>query len=353
MYKVKIIGAGSIGNHFAHACRQKNWEVWLCDIDGNALERTKNETYKQRYGKWDNAIKLAYPDELAKQTFDLIIIGTPPDTHSEIALSELNKNPPKVLLIEKPLSFSGDKKINALIHAVNKAKTHVLVGYNHHLSQAIDVIKKELANKSIGEIHWIQVDFRENFKYMLKAHPWLKDIADTYLGSNRRGGGAGFEHSHGLALWLYLAEFSGLLPIKTVFASVCTQNSVNNIYDRIFTIHVENSHGCCGYINQDFMTSPPVKRAEIFGEKGIIKWSIVNKDHEEVNIILENDSRVLKIPKQRSQDFLNEIDHIQALIQNKVDDSAVSWERGLLTYKALETAVESIKKRTPISFRKP
>ena len=33
MTKVKIYGAGSIGNHLAYACRSKGWDVTLCDID--------------------------------------------------------------------------------------------------------------------------------------------------------------------------------------------------------------------------------------------------------------------------------------------------------------------------------
>ena len=41
MYSVKIYGAGSIGNHLSHACRNKNWDVTVCDIDQSALERMK------------------------------------------------------------------------------------------------------------------------------------------------------------------------------------------------------------------------------------------------------------------------------------------------------------------------
>ncbi len=36
MYKVKILGAGSIGNHLAHAARRLGWRVTLCDLDNAA-----------------------------------------------------------------------------------------------------------------------------------------------------------------------------------------------------------------------------------------------------------------------------------------------------------------------------
>ena len=41
MRTIKIIGAGSIGNHLANACRHMGWEVDMYDIDPDALKRTK------------------------------------------------------------------------------------------------------------------------------------------------------------------------------------------------------------------------------------------------------------------------------------------------------------------------
>ena len=102
MYNVKILGAGSIGNHLAHASRSLGWNVTLCDLDPAALDRTKSMIYPTRYGKWDNAIKLCLVDEAPKGNFDLIVIGTPPDSHLSIALDALKEHP-KALLIEKPL----------------------------------------------------------------------------------------------------------------------------------------------------------------------------------------------------------------------------------------------------------
>ena len=42
---VKIFGAGSIGNHLAHASRKIGWDVSICDLDPEALKRTRNEIY--------------------------------------------------------------------------------------------------------------------------------------------------------------------------------------------------------------------------------------------------------------------------------------------------------------------
>ncbi len=45
MYNVKILGAGSIGNHLANASRRLGWQVTLCDMDPAALQRTKEDIY--------------------------------------------------------------------------------------------------------------------------------------------------------------------------------------------------------------------------------------------------------------------------------------------------------------------
>ncbi len=58
MFRIKIVGAGSIGNHIAHAAVSRGWQVTLTDIDPAALERTRSSTYPGRYGAWNDAILL-------------------------------------------------------------------------------------------------------------------------------------------------------------------------------------------------------------------------------------------------------------------------------------------------------
>jgi predicted dehydrogenase len=102
MYSVKIYGAGSIGNHLAHACRTKGWDVLICDIDPDALKRTREDIYPSRYGRWDPDIRLSEADMVSGENFDVVIIGTPPDTHISMATRVLENNPPKI-----SLSFAG------------------------------------------------------------------------------------------------------------------------------------------------------------------------------------------------------------------------------------------------------
>ena len=78
MLKVKVHGAGSIGNHLSHAARTLGWPVDLCDVDRNALERTRRQIYPGRYGQWDEAIGLFESSKAPEGGYDLICVGTPP-----------------------------------------------------------------------------------------------------------------------------------------------------------------------------------------------------------------------------------------------------------------------------------
>ena len=89
MFKVKIYGAGSIGNHYAYAFRKRSWHVKIFDNDKKALLRMKNDIYPSRYGKWDPKIELIKKDD--NDYYDLVVIGTPPDTHLKIANKVLTR----------------------------------------------------------------------------------------------------------------------------------------------------------------------------------------------------------------------------------------------------------------------
>src|SRR3989344_2506116 len=100
--KIKIIGAGSIGNHLAQASRRMGWDVTVVDKDPEALRRMKEDIYPKRYGAWDETIQLFVSDQEPKGGFDIICIGTPPDIRMKLALAALDEKP-RILQLEKPL----------------------------------------------------------------------------------------------------------------------------------------------------------------------------------------------------------------------------------------------------------
>lgn len=186
MYNVKIIGAGSIGNHLAHASRSLGWHVTLCDVDQAALDRTKSQIYPTRYGAWDETIQLFLVDAAPRGKFDLIIVGTPPDSHMSLALDALKEHP-KALLIEKPLCPPTLDGAETLKTQVAESNTLAFVGYDHVVGKAAQ--ETSLAGQQLQAVETIDVEFREYWGGIFAAHPWLQGPQDSYLGFWNRGGG--------------------------------------------------------------------------------------------------------------------------------------------------------------------
>jgi len=160
---VKIFGAGSIGNHMAFACREKAWDVTIADRDLAALNRTKRDIYPSRYGRWDEEIRLLDAREFDRQEYDVVIVGTPPDSHIDLALSVLKTNPPRVLLIEKPLCGPDLVGLENLAEYSERTRTFVGVGYNHRLTENTRVATSLLSENVIGEPLTVSARMREHW----------------------------------------------------------------------------------------------------------------------------------------------------------------------------------------------
>lgn len=340
MKKVKIYGAGSIGNHLAFASRSVGWDVLICDVDADALERTKTQIYPERYGKWDNSIRLSLVQDVPKEEFDIVIIGTPPDTHLDLAIDILKKERPQILLIEKPLCIPTLENAQTLHELAAKSETIVCVGYNHTLTKNT-VETEELLRRGIGECITMNAAFQEHWGGIFKAHPWLAGPHETYLGFSRRGGGACGEHSHAINLWQHFAHVLNLGKIKEVFAFMDFVGDGGRIeYDRICNINVKTEKGYSGLIIQDVVTEPPKKYLRIQGTGGFVEW-YANYDSRGDAIISQHKGEAINttiLPGKRPDDFKWEVEHLQEIMEGNIDKSPISLERGLDTMMVIAAA---------------
>ena len=341
MYKVKIFGAGSIGNHLAYACRTKGWHVAMCDIDRDAMERTRAEIYPSRYGKWDGEIRLAAPNEFENEDFDLVIIGTPPDSHMTIACEELRRKPPRVLLIEKPVCTPSLEDANKLVKLQKETGTFVAVGYNHtltpHSLRAEEIIREGMVGKTVT----ISAAFREYWGGIFGAHPWLSGPEDSYLGFSQRGGGAGGEHSHATNIWQHFAGLTGSGRINRVMAMLDMVDDGKVRYDQLFLVNVQTDKGIVGSIIQDVVTEPPVKAARIQGEDGFIEWTVNFDSSHDALRYAGGEGKICEelFPKTRPDDFAGEIAHIDEILQGgPIDNSPIAVTRGLDTMLVVSAA---------------
>ncbi|MBI3274250.1 MAG: Gfo/Idh/MocA family oxidoreductase [Candidatus Colwellbacteria bacterium] len=348
---VKIIGAGSVGNHLAQASRRMGWDVTVTDADPKALVRMREEIYPKRYGAWDENIALFQSGEEPRGGYDIIMIGTPPDVRIPLAIEAL-KEKPRILHLEKPLcgiekafhhvsSFEEaliDYKEEITLEYLSSPEyiscqdssqvrdipddLFVTVGYNHAVSESIQKVVELLKQNLFGEILAIDVEFREHWSGIFSAHPWLSGPKDSYLGHWRRGGGAGGEHSHALHLFLYLAHVVGRGDVKENVRTLFSFRKDGEAeYDETAHFLLETEHGLVGRVTQDVITFPPEKRLKILGEKGYISWICGASGKGDIVYYSSNDfmdSQTFFFRKTRSDDFYQEMLHYNDLLSGKI-----------------------------------
>ncbi len=339
--RAKVIGAGSIGNHLAHALRKLDVDVTIVDVDADALERTKTVIYPERYGAFDPAITLAHPDVVGDEAFDLCVIGTPPDTHVTIATSELARGH-RAILIEKPLAAPGVHKLLDFAAKAEKSATRVLVAYNQRLkTNTVEFLSKARSGER-GSVTAISGRMREDWAGILKAHPWLKSATDSYLGHTSRGGGALYEHSHAVDFSLFVANELGQGRPVRVKCDVEKVTHPEGSYDKSASLNIEMSSGLVVDVVQDLYTWPADKSLDAIFEKGEVRWEM-HGDHDSViSSLAVGASEEMTIPKTRPDDFLPEISHVvQLLTSTEKKNSPLDLSEALYTSLVLEAALES------------
>ncbi|HPA21158.1 MAG TPA: Gfo/Idh/MocA family oxidoreductase [Verrucomicrobiae bacterium] len=349
--KVKILGAGSIGNHLAHASRSLGWEVTICDVDPAALDRTRNQIYPGRYGKWDDAIRLCPVADSPRGGFDIICIGTPPDAHVPLVVGALGEKP-ALILVEKPVCGPFLEGAREMWDAVAASGTRVCVGYDHVLAPATRKVEALIAAKAVGEPMTLDAEFREHWGGIFGAHPWLEGPWQTYLGYWRRGGGSGGEHSHATNLWQHLALCCGWGRVTEVSALVEFGRARDAEFDKIFALHARTEKGGYGRIVQDVVTRPTRKWARVQCAEGAIEWRANQGPRGDVVAVLHADGRTeeFDFPKKRPDDFICELRHIDDLLAGRAVESPTSLARGMDTMLVLAAGYESGITRKPCSI---
>ena len=340
---VLIFGAGSIGNHLANASRTLDWSVNVLDIDQKALKRMENEIYPSRYGCWDESINLINDINDLSISPELVIIGTPPDSHLKLAFKALELNP-KGILIEKPLCTPSLDGLAELQGKIKKYSTKIYIGYNHVLGKASQKIEQLLSLKDFGKVLTIDVEFREHWGGIFAAHHWLSGPSDSYLGNYQSGGGATGEHSHAINMWQHLAYLTDFGRISKVDAFMDFIKDNGCLYDRIASINLLTEKNLIGRVIQDVVTKPSKKWARIQFDQGFIEWNCESNTNDSIKYQdkdMEN-SEIIDFPKTRPDDFIIELKHINENLFSSSDESSpISFERGCDTMAVISGAYKS------------
>ena len=324
----------------------------LIDIDAEALRRTKEDIYPNRYGKWDTEINLYPVGREPNHSYDITFIGTPPDTHIAIAREQLATT--RALVVEKPLCGPNLANLGDLIEEIRLHDVRAFVGYNHLCGKALHCLRQILQAENVSPVS-IDVEFREHWGGIFAAHPWLAGPGDSYLGFSERGGGATGEHSHGISLWQHLALQTGQGRVTEVYANTRTVTKAGLDYDQISIANLKTESGLIGRLAQDVVTNPPQKNARIFSESGIIEVSLSERPGvESVSTKLSENSSYEVFEKNRPDDFIAELDHIEDVLMDqtnqKYDKSPLNFDRGLETMLVISAILKSARTGHPVSI---
>lgn len=193
-----------------------------------------------------------------------------------------------------------------------------------------------------GEVKTLDVEFREHWEGIFKAHPWLTGPQDTYLGYWKKGGGASGENSHALHLWQYLARETGLGAWKKQTATLMMERKGKADYDSIAAFSFVTDKGKFGRVVQDVVTKPTRKWARIQGVDGFIEW--VCNGHVTGDVVrYAGADGVVKeeiFAKKRPDDFYQETLHLADIFSGKVRaaESPLAFESGLAVMQVLAKA---------------
>ena len=334
---VLIFGAGSIGNHMTYASINLGYKVFITDKSQTALNRMKKLIYKKRYGNWNKEItQVSYKDVFKnKFFFDLIIIGTPPDTHLDLAENIIKNLKFKNILIEKPLFPFNQKKINLSNKKING---NIFCGYNHSLSNSFLEFIKILSNKKFRNINFIDIQWREGWEGILGAHFWMKNEYDSYLGNYLQGGGASQEHSHSIHLGYILKKLFLKKDCKYKNGQTYFQKSGKKKYDKFSQLFFANKTQSMN-ISIDLFSPVAKKEILVCSDRFKVKLEINFKKNQDAITTYSNGKQKIKIfKKTRSMEFENELNHIK-----KVTNTSHYKNSSINLSNAVET-MEIIKK---------
>ncbi|WP_137388489.1 Gfo/Idh/MocA family protein [Rhodoligotrophos defluvii] len=343
MYSIRIIGAGSIGNHLAHAARSRGWRVALTDIDPAALARARDSIYPQRYGAFDPEIELKDSRAAMADPADVVFIGTPPDTHIALAKATLEQAQTKAVVVEKPVCGPDLAGCQELLDLGRSKGVFLGVGYNHCLGRNTIEAENVLRKGTIGPVSTMSAYIREHWAGIFGAHPWLAGPWDSYLGFSSRGGGATGEHSHGLNIWQHFAHVVGAGRVVEVAARLDMVEQNGCTYDQLCFATLKTEQGLLGDVIQDVVTQPPEKRVRIQGADGFVDWRVGYRPGADAVIFAHGGEgpQELIIEKTRPDDFKAEVAHFEQVLDGKVDASPIALERGLDTMLVIAAIFKS------------
>ncbi|HOV12925.1 MAG TPA: Gfo/Idh/MocA family oxidoreductase [Spirochaetota bacterium] len=188
-FNASIIGVGRIGFTFqfdkkreqpaSHSIAlKKNKNIKLtaaCDIDKDKLS-----LWKKHYNK--SKVYISIKDFLKNEKSDIIVIAVNEDSHLDITLKAIKKQP-KLIILEKPIAPNIKE---ALLIKKYSEKFNVPICINHERRYSIDyqITKKLIEEKKLGDVESVIASFWSGAKVYKKGSEKYGDCSLIHDGTH-------------------------------------------------------------------------------------------------------------------------------------------------------------------------
>jgi predicted dehydrogenase len=253
-YRFAVVGCGHIGKRHAEmVVRNPEAElVALCDI--RPADTLALDNYQVPFFQSLDALLADGP------AFDVLCVATPNGLHAEHALRGLETS--HHVVIEKPMALTKSDCERVIFKAMQVHKMVFCVMQNRY-SPPSAWIKEVIENKTLGNIHMVQVNC-----YWNRDDRYYK--AGGWKGSRVLDGGTLFtQFSHFIDIMFWL--FGDIEDIKASFADFTHQSSTDFEDSGLVQFHFKNGGmGCINYStavwDKNFESS-----ITVIGSKGTVK----------------------------------------------------------------------------------
>lgn len=134
-------------------------------------DRTRAETKARQYGLTNCRAYVDLDELLKAQDIDIVSICTPHHLHVEqgVACAQAGKH----IVVEKPiaLDLAGLRKIDA---AVREHNARSIVGFVLRWNPLFETVRAILADGTIGDVFYGEVDYLHGITKQFKLFPWVK-----------------------------------------------------------------------------------------------------------------------------------------------------------------------------------
>lgn len=165
---VLVVGCGYFGQKRLQAISELQDAVALVGIVDRDLEKAKT---------MGAAFEVPYADSMQEfdpSSVDAVIISTPNNTHSELAIEAMNRG--WHVLVEKPLA-STVAEASAIVKTAKRTKRIVKTGSNHRFFPTVQKAREIVESGSLGRVLSFRGSIGNNGEHVAGSWFWNKEVS--------------------------------------------------------------------------------------------------------------------------------------------------------------------------------